>query len=275
MNPTTIGSVKNPDGTQGFTCSPKTGCLYHTEGMCKGGDFPCWAYKLAQGRLKKSYLANLHLAPVADPNSFCQSNDALNDPFYPRFWPERIDQIRTRKKPAGIFMDDMSDWMADYWLREWTEAELQVMRDCPQHWFYTLTKQPQNLAKWAPFPNNCFVGLTITKRLDGIGYMASVNAKVKYICFEPLLYYNVDVLTASELFRVNGIKGVIIGGQTKPTRLPKIVEVRLIVDAADKAGAKVFLKDNLGWPRMSYAGSRPFYTKEKSGTWILRQELPE
>ena len=42
-----------------------------------------------------------------------------------------------------------------------------------------------------------------------------------------------------------GISWVILGSQTKPYKPPKIEWVREIVQAADKAGVKVFLKKNL------------------------------
>lgn len=50
MNRTTIEWVRNPDGSPGFTLNPVTGCLR--------GCAYCYARKLANGRLKKRYLAN-------------------------------------------------------------------------------------------------------------------------------------------------------------------------------------------------------------------------
>ena len=59
MNKTSIDWVKNPDGSQGYTLNPITGCGNHTpEGLCLGGMFPCYAYRLANTRLKERYLAN-------------------------------------------------------------------------------------------------------------------------------------------------------------------------------------------------------------------------
>ncbi len=42
-----------------------------------------------------------------------------------------------------------------------------------------------------------------------------------------------------------GISWVVIGSQTKPTRHPPIEAVKEIVQACDKAGIPVFLKDSL------------------------------
>jgi len=265
---TLIEWVKNPDGTQGETLNSKTGCLNHTpEGLCLGGMFPCYAYKLANGRLRTRYLANSILPSHDEPN-----HEAHHlDPFYPRFWPERLEQIRKRKKPTGYFLDDMSDWMGSYWPEEWTEAELQVMRDCPQHRFYTLTKQPQNLIKFSPYPPNCWVGVTATNPdlyLEARKYLRQIEATIKYISFEPLLAYT--AVSAMGLNQAT-INWVIIGAQTKPYKPPEIEWVEEIVLAARKAGIAIFQKDNLK-PLFKTHGAPYDFWYGVNGE--LRQEFP-
>ncbi|KKK91159.1 hypothetical protein LCGC14_2715740, partial [marine sediment metagenome] len=56
MNKTKIEWVKNPDGTQGYTWNPITGCL-------NGCDY-CYARRLANTRLKERYLANPKVADI-------------------------------------------------------------------------------------------------------------------------------------------------------------------------------------------------------------------
>ncbi|GAI36140.1 unnamed protein product, partial [marine sediment metagenome] len=192
MNQTMIGWVKNPDGSQGYTLNSKTGCLNHTpEGLCLDGLFHCYAFRLANGRLRARYLANRNRIPFEHGARGADGKiDIRNDPFYPRFWPERLEEPYQIKKPTGFFLDDMSDWMGDYWPEEWTEAELQMMRDNPQHRFYTLTKQAQNLPRWSPFPDNCWVGISVTnnKQMNGALYFnPDYKAKIKFLSFEPLL----------------------------------------------------------------------------------------
>ena len=77
-----------------------------------------------------------------------------------------------------------------------------------------------------------------------------------------------------------GISWVILGSQTKPTVMPKIEWVREIVEAADKAGIPVFLKDNLKpllpKEKLFY---KPMKTKvneplKESVEILLRQEMP-
>jgi len=145
MNHTSIEWVKNPDGTQGYTWNPITGCLNHIDGMCKGGNFPCYAYRLAHGRLKGRYLQR----PVMIDGV---SLDCNFDPFYPRFWPERMgfkqgNPLTTHKR-IGVFVCDMSDLFGIGIPDEWTEKVLWVIRNTPLNRYYLLTKQPQNLVKF-------------------------------------------------------------------------------------------------------------------------------
>jgi len=65
---------------------------------------------------------------------------------------------------------------------EWQDRVFEIIDDCPGHRFYLLSKQPQNLIKFSPFPENCWVGVTATgygafnKALDGLKV---IEAKVK------------------------------------------------------------------------------------------------
>ena len=90
-------------------------------------------------------------------------------------------------------------------------------------------------------------------------HLSNVKAKVKYISFEPLLerIEALDDIYPKKL----GLSWLIIGRLTGFGHQydPKVAWVEEIVRAADKAGAKVFLKDNL---------------KPLLGD-TLRQEMPE
>ncbi|HUW46158.1 MAG TPA: DUF5131 family protein [Dehalococcoidia bacterium] len=294
MSKTLIEWVKNPDGTQGYTLNDKTGCRNHTpEGLCLGGMFPCYAFKLANGRLKQRYL-NHQIFPVGVFDDEFYSAQPLTDPFYPRWWSGRLKEPYQIKKPAGFFLDDMSDWMGDYWPKEWTEQELQMMRDNPQHRIYTLTKQPQNLIKFSPFPDNCWVGVTATEQYQfvrAVSELRFIEAPIKYLSFEPLLAH---IPMLPEALTLAGINWVIIGAVTgnledikkmlgrtpqltpmpfgkRWTLQPKIEWVEEIVRACGKAGIPVFLKDNL----------KPLFKMGETYSWatstlgFLRQEMPK
>ncbi len=284
MNRTKIEWVKNPDGNPGYSWNPLTGCLNHIDGMCKGGGFPCYAYKLANTRLRERYLANKSVSAGGIDNWA----KAWADPFYPRFWPERLLELPSDVIPGkerGVFVCDMSDLFGIGIPEEWTNKVLGRIKGRPEHRFYLLTKQPQNLAKWSPFPENCYVGVSATNAqmfIDAGNALKAIDAKVKYISAEPLLSWNlVGSGFIATMLQKWGIKLVILGSQTKPTVMPKIEWVQEIVEACDKAGIPVFLKDSL----------RPLFWNEKErvlcpdwarmegeydglGGFILRQEMP-
>lgn len=268
MNKTTIEWVKNPDGTQGYTFNPITGCL--------NGCGYCYARQLANTRLKERYLANHNLAPCDSNEEWFKADQQY--PFYPRFWPEKIKEIQPKKssKYKGIFCCDMSDLFGIGVPKSWTEQILDgIMRD-PCDRFYLLTKQPQNLAKFSPFPDNCWVGVSATDRkmFDTACYwLDGIKAKTKYISFEPLLKWNmttVDMICGELEFA--DISWLIIGSQTKPYNPPKIEWVKAIVEAADKAGVPVFLKNNLKPLLMAEGWGDSIFSWLHDGK--LRQEMP-
>ena len=280
------GWVRNPDGTLGWTWNPITGCLNHVNGLCKGGGFPCYAYKLANRRLKPLYLANNNIAQPPFPQGGEYGVGALQaafcDPFYPRFWEERLDELNpcaklkhftigggSKVQPKGVFVCDMGDLFGIGIPYLWTQKVLDVCKFNQGHRFYLLTKQPQNLIKFSPFPDNAWVGVTATRNQDwerAYGYMTQTISTVRYVSFEPLLE-RIHNLFLRGTTKCN-FDWVIIGActgtvkemsrlfdkypqltpmdnQGKWTLQPRIEWVREIVEAADKVGIPVFLKDNL------------------------------
>jgi protein gp37 len=315
MNRTLIEWVVNPDGSRpGWSWSPTTGCLNHINGLCKGGGFPCYAYKLANTRLKQRYLANLNLAKIECKSVYAEHEiepEEMFDPFYPRFWEDRLRELSLLPGPdtdpqrKGIFVCDMSDLFGLGIPEEWTKEVIEHIRWNKQHRFYLLTKQPQNLIKFSPFPENCWVGVTATNEkmlANAIEHLNSIEAMVKFISLEPLLSWNTpfDYLVWESLWRAH-IGLIIVGACTGSkkdmeelckrypnltlmhwkgniwTAQPQIQWLREIVSAADKAGVKVFLKDNLK-PLLPEA--TPFYTfpwgnDPEAGIAVLRQQMPE
>jgi len=273
MQKTSIEWVRNPDGSQGYTFNPITGCLNNCP--------YCYARKLANGRLKQRYLANHNVADTSqrlrDPNSSLWDR-VVTDPFYPRFWPERLKKPYNPIMPVGIFVCNMGELFGDWIPQNWQEQIFEVIKGRPQHRFYLLTKQPQNLVKFSPFPDNCWVGVTATGLQmfnKAMFNLQQIEAEVKYISLEPLLE---EIPMSSSWLTLLGqpiIQWVIIGAQTKPTIYPKIEWVQEIVEVADKAGISVFLKDNLGnllfvKERLAFRTFDDRFMLEK-----LRQEFPK
>lgn len=147
---------------------------------------------------------------------------------------------------VGSTMELFGDWIKP----EWLEFIFYAIRQFPKTTFLILTKESQNLIKWSPFPENCWVGVSATNdRMteEAVNSLAEIKASVKFISFEPLLD-SVNGNYADILDMVRYVVNWVIIGQQTPVRkatMPKIEWVQEIVEACDKTGIPVFLKDNL------------------------------
>ena len=59
------------------------------------------------------------------------------------FDPVELLAIKKLKTPAGIFIDSMGDLFASPVQDHHIAQVLQTMRECPQHVFFSLTKNPE------------------------------------------------------------------------------------------------------------------------------------
>ena len=226
--------------------------------MCKGGNFPCYAYRLAHGRLRERYLANWKVSPP-DLIPYGMKYIAPSDnPFYPRFWAERLRELdpttlggHSSVQPKGIFVCDMGELFGNWVPMKWQEHIFLLIRKNPWHRFYLLTKQPQNLIKWSPFPENCWVGVTACNAqmlVNAMYHLKQIEAPVKYVSLEPLLErIIIRNEKAKYRFEFQGINWLIIGQQTpiSAKTQPKIEWIDEIIHAAQKAKIPYFLKNNL------------------------------
>lgn len=213
MNKTKIEWVKSPDGAQGYTINP-------LKGKCPRACHYCYARRLY---------------------------DRFKWNPEPRFDQDILDHayqwsVEHEYTTNGYFMCSTFEWL---WNKDWaTEIMIFMETFMKRHRFYTLTKYPERLWTFQPFPLNVWAGVTIdegwqlAKTLD---LMRKIKAPVKFISFEPLQEYidNVDFLQDGD------IDWVIIGARTQPYREPAYEWVEEIVKYADKGNLKVFLKDNL------------------------------
>lgn len=220
-------------------------------------------------------MANQNLTPCGhgSQNSLCITSEDRADPFYPRFWEDRLiaDSLNC-KIPKGVFVCDMGELFGDWIPREWQDAVFRAIERNPQHRFYLLTKQPQNLNKFSPFPDNCWVGVTVTNRnmaYDAYVALKEIKTKMKYVSIEPLL----EPLEDFTDFLCEAFDWVIIGAQTKPTILPKLEWIEEIILAADKTGLPIFLKNNLWDLLYTEAWDNDIFWANERAT--LRQEMPK
>lgn len=202
-----------------YTTNPVTGC--------KHGCPYCYARKIAE-RFRGS--------------------KAWPQGFEPMFHTERLQDPAKMKKPQTIFVCSMADLFGDWVPEQWIQEVLYACHDAPQHTYIFLTKNPE---RYLTIPVGLFRsnmwfgtssdgGLHVSDRIRALQKLPHDN---KFISFEPLLY-------DPGLMSLKGIKQVIIGAQTNPDKCAGLEAFFITCEAADHAGAKVFMKDSLAgrWP---------------------------
>jgi len=216
---------------------PWTQYSWNVETGCDHGCWYCYARKIAQ-RFPKNF-----------PNG-----------FKPTFHPERLKEPWALKKPSKIFVCSVADLFAPWTPLEWRNAILDSIFECPiKHTFQLLTKNPENIPKGYVFPENVWIGTTVTNENEdwkNIAEIKTINAKVKFVSFEPLLGPLPDCTC------LDGIQWIIIGKLTGSKRVNlDTYWVWHIRNEAKRHKIPVFMKDNLcpPWPREALIQEFPTY----------------
>lgn len=197
-----------------YTWNPITGC--------KHGCWYCYAKKLTQ-RFKKNF-----------PRG-----------FEPTFYPSRLYEPHELKKPSKIFVCSIADLFAPWTPIRWRELVLDSMLFCPvKHTFQMLTKNPERIPKGPEYPENWWFGTTVTNEKEdwkNIAEIKKVNAKIRFVSFEPLLEQLPDDIC------LEGLQWIIIGKLTgsKKVKLDPYW-VAHINNEAKRHNIPVFEKNNLG-----------------------------
>ena len=212
-----------------YSCNPLgQGCLHN-----------CW-YCYAKRGARRNYFMHLALYNKGKrknpPCKLCRD-------FVPHFHPERLKQPWEVKTPSKVFMCSTSDLFA-FWTRpEWRDAVLKSIEQCPiKHTFQLLTKQPHLIPQEHKFPDNVWVGVTVTNQSE-VGKISelreNVLANTLFVSFEPLLGpINADL---------NGIQWVIIGKLTGSRKVK--LDMGWVMDISAECSRlkiPIFLKNNLG-----------------------------
>jgi len=139
-----------------------------------------------------------------------------------RFCPSVFNELP--KKPVRVFVGST---MELFLFDDWMEFILNRCQDFPQHTFMFLTKLPEKLPQWSPFPTNCQVGISATDPLmfaAAYYHLVNVTAIVKYISLEPLLSWDLRVTVPFIRQAVQaGLGWLIIGALT--SKKSKIMEL--------------------------------------------------
>jgi len=226
MNPTNIEWTNIFGPGTGFTYNPIVGC---TEGCPY-----CYARRQAKRQKHNCELCYM---------------------FTPHLHSERLEQPLKRKKPSGIFLGSMTDLWDPHVPQAWRDQVWGVVAKCPQHVFWVLTKQPQNMTNadcYATAGQALWTGVSYDgnplwgeRRIEELGaWTSDTEFNPHFVSLEPLLREpgSADV----EIMASIGVEWLIVGAQTGPgAPLPQREWIDRIVDDADEHGIVVFLKDNL------------------------------
>lgn len=202
--------------------NPYSGCrAVNDYNLCALGT-NCWAFKRARML----------------GNNPAVKGYTMPDPFKPTFHKDKLDIPLKRKIPTRwdtCFMGDIA-----YAEKEWLEQILDVVKRCPQHRFYFLTKQPDELAKKdLIFPDNAWVGVTINREEDTwrIDQLLEIHCGHTWVSAEPV-YDNMNPC-------LYGIDWLVIGAQSNPEVQPEKGWIEDILAHADNISIPVFIKPNL------------------------------
>jgi len=209
MNRTNIEWVINQDGTQGFSWNAEKGACPQRCGYC--------------------YMDGI--------NARFKRNPSI------RLDIEELNKPSRKKKPVTIFAGSSIDLFHNDIPSSHTEKIIEVVRNCPQHTFIFLTKNPSGYLNYK-FPPNCWLGATEDGNQCNLDDFAKIRYPNKFISFEPLLK-RIDPAWIPQ------VKLFIIGACTGKHRkaFPTDKEwVRELIDHARKKKIMVFVKDNLRWP---------------------------
>ncbi|MFH1741128.1 MAG: phage Gp37/Gp68 family protein [bacterium] len=145
------------------------------------------------------------------------------------------------KHPQIVFVNSMSDLFHKQVPFEFISRVFDVMAQASQHCFQILTKRSKRLLELnskLPWPDNVWMGVSVenadyTFRID---HLREIDARVKFISFEPLLGLVSDL-------SLTNIDWVIAGGESGPKARPmESLWVREIRDQCIVAEVPFFFK---------------------------------
>jgi protein gp37 len=172
--------------------------------------------------------------------------------FDPTFHPNRLEKPFSWKKPRMVFVCSMADLFGPWVPDGWIESVLGIVAQTPRHTYQFLTKWPERLERWNPWPDNAWVGASVTNigsLQKTIPWLQNVYAPVRFVSAEPWLgtvenpqWRNIPLLRSL----LGRIQWFIIGQQTGPgARSPDRVAINTLVEAARLANTAVFMKPPL------------------------------
>jgi protein gp37 len=145
------------------------------------------------------------------------------------------------KYPRIIFVNSMSDLFHERIPFEFIKQVFATMERSPQHIFQILTKRSKRLKELArelPWPTNVWMGVSVEdkKVLDRIYDLQQVPVHIRFLSCELLI-------GALDTIPLEGVKWVIVGGESGPKARPMIKEwAESILLQCRKASVPFFFK---------------------------------
>jgi protein gp37 len=220
------------------TWNPVTGCTEVSAG-CDN----CYAHALAHRRLRSIYLRR---SPIS------VSDEAKNDPFAVRLWPERVDEPIRWRTPRMVFVNSMSDLFHVDVPEEFTRRLFEVMLAADRHIYQILTKRPSRASRFIRrnadlfengiVPDHIWMGTSV--ELESVAYrvhhLRLIPARIRFLSCEPLLG-PLDLA-------LDEIHWVIVGGESgRGYRALNLEWARSIRDQCARAAVPFFFKQVGGY----------------------------
>lgn len=159
--------------------------------------------------------------------------------FQPMFHPSRLVSPLKMRKPKRIFVGSVTDLFGDWVPIEWIGAVFNIVRQCPQHIFQFLTKNPKRYTEF-DFPHNAWLGATATnqQQFDSAITILQHKKGIRFLSCEPLL----QQIDSTDI----PLDWLIIGAQTgsRPFQPPRDWVLSLTIQGR-ASGCAIFYKANL------------------------------
>lgn len=219
------------------TWNPIAGCVHQCRWtMPDGNEAICYAESVAES-----------IAAPAYPNGFAAHY----------FKPEILESPSKKKEPLKIFVGSMSDVFGSRVPNADIEAILQAIRECPQHTFQMLTKNPLNVQNF-DLPSNVWLGASMPpdfmfgKALNRnqqermlhrhLEALNEIKATIKWMSFEPLSWDVSEIAKQYDCLSWAVIGAASNGNKYYPPSKEAFLNLVKVLDFLDVA---IFFKGNI------------------------------
>jgi len=169
---------------------------------------------------------------------YCYARATANrwgESFEPH-WREKNFLRAMPKEPSRIFVNSMSE--IAYWQDDWWDRVTRRILDTPEHTFIFLSQKPQ-IYRLRVFPDNCWLGVTVTTR-SALSRLWWWTNNTVFVSVEPLL----EQINPEEL--VDIADWVILGAETG-NRKERVIPPSDWIEPFLELPIPLYMKRNLPW----------------------------